>query len=88
LLCISPTSQAVATEPVFLLTGFGTISFGRRAEQSLINGFHITGIQNMHAHQNWDLKLRVINNGVYQWKPDAERHTETYPDLWADTAQC
>jgi len=54
----------------------------------LINDFHITGIQNMHAHQNWDLELRVINIGVYQWKPDAERHTETYPDLWADTAQC
>jgi hypothetical protein len=47
-----------------------------------------TGTQNMHAHQNWDLELRVINNGVYQWKPDAERHRETSPDLWADTAQC
>ncbi len=33
----------------------------------------------MHAHQNWDLELRVINNGVYQWKPDAERNRETSP---------
>jgi hypothetical protein len=45
----------------------------------LINDFHITGIQNMHAHQNWDVELRVINIGVYQWKPDAERHRETSP---------